>query len=226
MATAHQDWCSFTHPHDPYAAEQSYWDRYEGVDIPLPKVPAIPQDQQDPHSQRLLQVVDLWGKEMTDADIKRARRAYFANCTYVDDKIGQLVKILKDSELLDNTIIVFSGDHGDSLGERGLWFKMSYFEGSARVPMVVYHPQRYAPRRVKESVSTLDILPTFVDMIGAKLDPALALEGRTLAGHLVGRAGHDEAIGEYMGEGTISPLFMIRRGPWKVRFPPAFLASA
>lgn len=110
---------------DPYTARQEYWDRYEGVDIPMPKQ-YIPQDKQDPHSKRLLTLIELLGREMSEEDIKRARRAYFANCSYVDDKVGMLIDTLRKSNLLDNTIIVFSGDHGDYLGERGLWYKMGY----------------------------------------------------------------------------------------------------
>ena len=81
----------------------------------MPTVPAMPHDQQDPHSQRLLKVIDLYGKDFTEAQIKRARRAYYANCSYVDSKIGELLKTLKDADLLDNTIVFFSGDHGDQL---------------------------------------------------------------------------------------------------------------
>jgi choline-sulfatase len=217
-----QPWCltvSLTHPHDPYAAKQEFWDMYEGVEIPLPEI-TIPQEEQDPHSKRLLQVMDLWGREMTDEQIKRARRGYAANITYVDSKIGELVELLKQADLLEDTIIVFSGDHGDMVGERGLWYKMNYFEDSARVPMVFHYPKKWAPRRVKESVSTIDLFPTFVEMVGGtsslEADAGIYLEGRSLCKHLSGDGGHDEVIGEYFGEGTISPLFMIRRGPWKV----------
>jgi len=95
---------------------------YEGEEIQMPKVPALDQAKQDAHSKRLLKVIDLAGKEMTEEQIRRARRAYFANCTYVDDKIGQLVKTLKDADLLENTIIFFSGDHGDQLVGISLYF--------------------------------------------------------------------------------------------------------
>lgn len=74
---------SFTHPHDPYAITQEYWDRYEGVDIPMPKVD-IPQDEQDEHSKRIMKGIDLWGKELSPEAILRARRAYFGACSYVD----------------------------------------------------------------------------------------------------------------------------------------------
>ena len=74
---------------------------------------------------------------------------------------------------------------------------------------------QFEPRRVKQNVSTLDILPTLVDLVGAKLVPGLPMDGLTLLPHLEGREGHDTVIAEYTGEGTISPYMMIRRGPWK-----------
>jgi choline-sulfatase len=78
---------------------------------------------------------------MTEEQIKRARRAYFANCTYVDDNIGQLRKVLEECNLTDDTIIIFSGDHGDMLGEHSLWYKMNFYEMSARIPLVIYDPK-------------------------------------------------------------------------------------
>lgn len=93
-------------------------------------------------------------------------------------------------------------------------YKMSYFESSVRVPLLISDP-RYAPHRVKQNVSTLDILPTLCDLVGTKPLPGLPMDGLSLLPHLEGREGHDTVIAEYTGEGTIAPLMMIRRGPWK-----------
>ncbi|EUC49186.1 hypothetical protein COCMIDRAFT_85308 [Bipolaris oryzae ATCC 44560] len=208
---------SLTHPHDPYTMIQEYWDRYEGVDIPLPKV-EIDQADQDTHSQRLLKTIDLWDNPVPDEAKIRARRAYFAACSFVDDQVGKLVKLLKNCKLNKDTIVVFSGDHGDMLGERSLWYKMSWYENSSRVPMIINGPN-IAPKQVRESVSTMDLLPTFVDMAGAKVDERLPLDGTSLYEYLVSdKPGKDEVFGEYMGEGTITPTYMIRRHEWKFTF--------
>ncbi|RYP46732.1 hypothetical protein DL769_011370 [Monosporascus sp. CRB-8-3] len=196
------------------AAGEKYWDLYEGVDIDLPKV-KIPKEKQDPHSKRLMKVTDVWDVDFTDEQIKRARRAYYGAVSYVDDCIGKLLHTLKQCGLDDNTIVMFSSDHGDMLGERGLWYKMSYFESSVRVPMLISYPKRFTPHRVKQNVSTLDLLPTLCDLVGTKPVPGLPMDGISLLPHLEGREGHDTVIAEYTGEGTISPLMMIRRGPWK-----------
>ncbi|KAL2180160.1 alkaline-phosphatase-like protein [Thermothelomyces heterothallicus CBS 202.75] len=212
---------SLTHPHDPYTIEQKYWDLYEGVDIELPKV-KIPKEEQDPHSKRLLKVCDLWDNEFTDEQIKRARRAYYGAVSYVDDCVGKLLDVLKKCRLDKNTIVIFSGDHGDMLGERGLWYKMSYFESSVRVPLLISHPTQFTPHRVKANVSTLDILPTMCDLVGTKPASFLPLDGVSLLPHLQGvPGGHDEVFAEYTGEGTVRPLMMIRRGRWKYVTCPA-----
>lgn len=216
---------SLTHPHDPYTIEQKYWDLYADEDVSLPRV-SIPKDDQDRHSKRLLKVCDLWDKEFTEDQVRRARRAYYGAVSYVDDCIGRILKVLKECRLDDNTIIVFSGDHGDMLGERGLWYKMNFFENSARVPLLVHYPARFTPHRVTQNVSTVDILPTLVDLVGATLNPHLPLDGHSLLPHLEGGHEcdgglHDTVFGEYCGEGTIAPLVMIRRGAWKYITCPA-----
>ncbi|MFT6656182.1 MAG: choline-sulfatase [Marinomonas primoryensis] len=206
-----------THPHDPYAIPQEYWDRYSNDDIELPKI-NIKKEDQDPHSARLQEVYAYHDQDISEQEIKNARRAYYGAISYVDDKIGLLLKALKETGLDDNTIIVFSGDHGDMLGERNLWYKMSFFEGSARVPMIVHAPKRFSAKRVKESVSTMDLLPTFLEMAtnSQQHTYAMPIQGKSLMPHIEGRKnGHDEVIGEYFGEGAIAPLLMIRRAQYK-----------
>jgi len=182
----------------------------------MPKV-HINQDDQDNHSKRLLKVIDLWGETIPEEAIYRARRAYFGSCSFVDHQLGKLFDVLADCKLDNDTIIVFSGDHGDMLGERGLWYKMSWFEMSARVPLIIHYPTWFQPRRVPDAVSLIDLLPTFVDLAGGnQLDIVSPIDGRSLYGYLLGlNPGKDETYGEYMGEGTISPIVMIRREEFK-----------
>jgi choline-sulfatase len=208
---------SMTHPHDPYAITSEYWDRYSDDEIPMPSH-ECPFNELDPHSQRLHHVYQMDRSAISDQQIRNARHAYMGAISYVDDQIGRLMKILKESGLDQNTIVVFSGDHGDMLGEHGLWYKMSYREWSARVPMIISAPGQFAAGRVTNSVSTMDLLPTFCDFAKLTPDFAMPLDGRSLISHLTPSStptGHDEVIGEYMGEGVISPMFMIRRGDYK-----------
>lgn len=100
---------------------------------------------------------------------------------------------------------------------------MSYFESSVRVPLLISYPKKYAPHRVTQNVSTLDILPTMVDLIGKELHPGLPMDGKSLLPFLEGRdsEGHDTVIAEYTGEGTVSPMMMIKRANWKFVICPA-----
>ncbi len=212
---------SFTHPHDPFAITERYWNLYRHDEIDLP-APAIPKDQLDPHSLRLRHVCAMDASEITNEQIRDARHAYYGAISYVDENLGRLMQALRATKLADNTIVLFLGDHGEMLGERGLWFKMTFFEGGARVPLIVSAPQRFAPRRVAASVSLVDVLPTLVYIAGgdaASLDGTI--DGRSLRPHLEGRAGHDEVIGEYVAEGAIAPIVMIRRDKWKFIHSPA-----
>jgi choline-sulfatase len=139
--------------------------------------------------------------------------------SYIDDKVGQLLQVLDSTGLRDNTIIVFISDHGEMLGERGLWYKMSFFEWSARVPLVFHAPGRFAPRRLNQSVSLVDLLPTLtaIALNGKSPTATDTLDGHSLLPLLEGRDAENSATvyGEMLGEGAVAPLLMIRRGPYK-----------
>ena len=212
---------SLTHPHDPYAIPEHYWNLYKHEDIDMPRVRMAPE-QLDPHSKRLRHVSDMDSTPVTDEQIRNARHAYYGSIAYVDEQFGSIRRTLEQTGLADDTIIIVTSDHGDMLGERGLWYKMSYFENATRVPLIVHAPKRFQPRRVSESVSLVDILPTLVDFAFDGAAPTFPenIDGRSLLPHLQGRGGHDEVIGEYLAEGAIAPLLMIRRGHHKFIHSP------
>ena len=214
---------SFTHPHDPYAARAKYWNLYRDEDMDLPRVGTMPREQLDAHSQRLYDVSAMQDYAVTEADIRAARHGYYANISYIDDLVGQLLDALEATGQLEKTVIVFTSDHGDFLGERGLWYKMSYLEPAAHIPLIVFAPKSFNARRIKEPVSLADILPTLVDLATeGKSELARPVDGRSLYPLLTGAAENPQATawGEYLAEGTIAPMYMLRRGPWKYIFCP------
>ena len=214
---------SFTHPHDPYAARAKYWNLYRDEDMDLPRVGAMPREQLDAHSQRLYDVSAMQDYAVTESDIRAARHGYYANISYIDDLVGQLLDALEATGQLENTVIVFTSDHGDFLGERGLWYKMSYLEPAAHIPLIVFAPKSFNARRIKEPVSLADILPTLVDLATeGKSELARPVDGRSLYPLLTGAAENPQATawGEYLAEGTIAPMYMLRRGPWKYIYCP------
>ena len=97
--------------------------------------------------------IDLPNSPVTDEQVRNARHAYYANVSYFDSWVGRIVKTLKDATARRNTIIIVTSDHGDMLGERGLWYKMSFFEPSVRVPLVIAGPDLPAGRRIANNVS-------------------------------------------------------------------------
>lgn len=210
-------WCltaSFTHPHDPYVARKKYWDLYADCEHLLPEVPAIPYDEQDPHSQRIFAANDWRSFDITAADIKRARRAYFANISYLDDKIGEILKVLEDTG--QEATILFVSDHGDMLGERGLWFKMTFFEGSARVPLMLAGPSIPAVR-IDTPVSTIDVCPTLSELAGIDVsEVAPWTEGVSLCPLIAdAKAERGPVAMEYVAEGSYAPLIGLRDGRYK-----------
>ncbi len=211
-------WCltvSFTHPHDPYVARRKYWDLYEDCSELEPGTGFIPYDEQDPHSQRLYRASDYASYSITAEQVRRARRGYFANISYLDDKLGELVSVLERTRMLGNTIILFCSDHGDMLGERGLWFKMSFYEGSARVPLMVAGPG-VEPSLIATPVSNLDILPTLAGLAGIDVDGIMPwTDGQSLLPLMRGESRDAPVLMEYAAEGTYAPMIAIRDGRFK-----------
>jgi choline-sulfatase len=208
---------SWTHPHDPYAALPRLMDRYREDDIPMPRTRRedVPLD---PHSARLRAVSDMERHLLTDEHVRRARHAYFANISYVDEQVGAVLDLLKETGQDRDTIVIFTADHGDMLGERGLWYKMNWFEDSCRVPLVMRGPGLRAGTRVPGPVGSLDLLPTLLSLArdGGDFSPASPIDGVSLVPELGGATRPDRTVaGEYCGEGALAPQLMLRRGPWK-----------
>ncbi|MDX6553670.1 MAG: choline-sulfatase [Gaiellales bacterium] len=208
---------SFTNPHDPWELPQRHWDLYDDADIDLPAVGLLPSDEVDPHSARLREMYGVDRHEpATDADLRRARHGYYAAISYMDELLGEVLAAIDETGHTDDTVVMFTSDHGEMLGERGLWYKMAFFENACRVPLIVRGPG-IRPGRVSSPVSHLDLAPTLLDLCSA--DSAGApLEGTSLWPLLAG-ADSDEApesvVAEYLAEGVQHPMVMIRRGPHK-----------
>jgi choline-sulfatase len=211
---------SLTHPHDPFSIAEPWWSRHSAGDIDMPRTPAGAAPD-DPHSRRLRQVIGLDDQPVRDDQIHAARRAYYGACAFVDDGFGRVLSALAEVGLAEDTIVIVIGDHGEMLGERGLWYKMNFFDPSSRIPMIVHAPRRFAASRVKASVSLVDILPTLLDLAGVAPALAAPIAGLSLKPHLEGAPGPDGVIGEYLGEGAIAPIVMLRRGRWKFVHSPA-----
>ncbi len=211
-------WCmtvSFTHPHDPYVARKKYWDLYNDCAHLEPEVPAMDYNAQDAHSKRIFDANDWRSFDISRDDIRRSRQAYFANISYLDDKIGEVMQALRGTRQEEDTIILFVSDHGDMLGERGLWFKMSFYEGSARVPVMICAPQMQAGL-VTDPVSNIDICPTVCDLAGVSMaEVAPWTTGESLVPLGQGQRRETPVAMEYAAEASYAPMVSLRQGKWK-----------
>lgn len=211
---------SFTHPHPPFVISKDYWDRYRHEEVDMPLVPAIPPAQLDVYSHWLHIAHGGDKHTITDEHVRNARHAYYGMISYIDDKVGRILNALKETGLDANTLVVFASDHGEMLGERGMWYKQTFFERSVRVPLIVHFPNVIKSGRYHHVVSLVDLFPTLLDFAtGGKRTPAAEpLDGTSLWPLLVN--GHDnnwpdKAIAEYTAEGVRGPCRMLRRGTYK-----------
>jgi choline-sulfatase len=209
---------SLTHPHDPYVITPEYWNRYEHNNIDMPSVSKIKIEDLDIHSRGIHNCYRMGRDTITEEHIRRARHGYYAAISYVDDKIGQLMEALEMAGFKDNTIVIFTSDHGDMMGERGLWYKKSFWEWSARVPLIFHAPNRFKSRSITKNVSLVDLFPTIIELSGGNVSDAVEpIDGHSLCNLLQGKENgwSDTVYCEVLSEGVLEPHVMIRRGQFK-----------
>jgi choline-sulfatase len=211
---------SFTHPHDPYVTPKRFWDLYRHDDIDMPRVPFIPPAQRDAHSRRLWEQYDRGEFGITDEKIRNARHAYFGSISYVDERIGEILDALRRSKLMDDTVVIFLSDHGDMIGERGLWYKMSFYDWSSRVPLVMAGPGIPRGHRVRSNCGQVDILPTLVELAAGSAwdgypDPP---DGKSIIPLLHAENPERAAVSEVFSEGVAAPYVMLRKGRYKINY--------
>ena len=207
---------SYHHPHDPFQPPQKYWDMYEDRKITIPDINNTTVDGDT--------ILDHWlntGFHRTDVfnikgedNLYAVRRAYSALVTYIDDKIGELLQDLKETGYADNTVIVFTSDHGDMLGERGMVQKRCFYEWSSKIPMLIRFPDgRLQGVKVNTPVSLIDLAPTLLELAGMS---DTLMEGKSLLRII--EEGREPVYSEYHGEGVLWPCFMVREGDYKYTY--------
>jgi choline-sulfatase len=202
-------------PHPPWQAQREYLDQYSLDSVPLPHLPPGHAENQHPVHRRKR---ELWQKAPFPDDMVRgARHTYFALTTRVDDQIGRILAALARSGQAENTLVVYTSDHGELLGEHALWNKSSLLEESAHVPMIFSWPGTLpSGRNVEECVSLVDLTATLLSAGGGT--GSIPLDGRDLLPVATGGpADRDgEAICEHYGTWTDRPIAMLRRGRYKL----------
>jgi choline-sulfatase len=210
---------SFTNPHPPYKVPKKYWEMYKDADIPLPDYPKDMDDKYSDYDRAIRRWHGLHtkGDEIRKPENQIAmRRGFAALAHYVDDKIGELLDVLEENGLREDTIVIVTSDHGEMLGEKGMIQKRSLYEWSCRIPLFIDIPG-VSPVRVDTPVSLLDVPATLIDITGQV--PVRPMEGRSLLPAVHGAELEVvPVISEYHGEGIMRPSFIVRLGDWKYHY--------
>jgi choline-sulfatase len=212
-------------PHFPLIARPEWYNLYPEDKVPWPGLYDEAERPTHPYVQAM-RACQIYDKGFDDpGKVRKAIAAYFGLVSFVDHNVGRLMKALEDNGLCGETRIIYTSDHGDNLGTRGLWGKSNMYEESAAVPMIMAGPE--VPRGVacREPVSLVDCFPTIVDCVGLAPNPAdRDLPGAPLLDIVRGTAPEHTVMSEYHAAGAATGAFMIRKGKFKyvhyVGMPP------
>lgn len=213
-------WCLYVGlvaPHHPLVAPQDFFDKYPLDTLPPTKLHPRDGYQQHPWIEKMADAMvgeDGWKDE---EERLTAIAAYFGLVSWMDHNVGQIVETLMETGLLDDTTIIYSSDHGENLGARGLWGKMNMYQESAAIPMIVApapNSKLNLPKTCDTAVSLLDVSETIIDHFGADLTGVRP--GKSLY-DIASEPVDDTRVvfSEYHAVGAVTGEFMLRKGPWK-----------
>lgn len=208
---------SFIAPHFPLVVPQRFWDLYPLNEIDLPDIPDGHLENQHPVYQRMRRMFGC--VDFPEELVRCARAGYYGLITYLDEKIGNLLQTLEETNQLENTVVIYTSDHGEMNGEHGMWRKSNFYEASVRVPLQIMLPDRISARRqIDEVVSLVDLTATLVDIAGG--DSIAQLDGDSLIPLLQDHADDwkDYAFSEYLAHGVERPMAMLRKGNYKFNY--------
>ncbi|MBD3308499.1 sulfatase-like hydrolase/transferase, partial [candidate division KSB3 bacterium] len=202
-------WISFNSPHDPYDPPESLADLYQDAPIPeavgsvdeLADKPPYQRNISSFYKKNLLYLTDY--SHMTAEQIRRMRAYYLATVTLVDKQIAKILHALEAKHLLDSTLIVFSSDHGDHLGDHGLPFKSTYYESALMVPLIMRGPGLPAGTRCASAINWIDLHATFLALAGIEIpDHVQGADMRELL-HSPEKSLNTEAYSELLGSAMV-----------------------
>ncbi len=212
--------CSFVAPHHPIVAPDTFHDLYDRRQIDLPRLRA-PGERPDHPVLDVCQTIWDYDRHFRDDDhVVEARHAYYGYVSFLDDNVGRVLAALDASGEADNTLVIYVSDHGEMLGNHGMWAKMNMYEESSAVPLIAAGPGMPSGRRCASPASHIDLQPTILKAHG--LDGAGGLDGIALQ-DLAAGGHHDRAVlSEYHERGAVTGMFMMRWRNWKYVAYPGF----
>ena len=207
---------SFVCPHFPLIAPEEFYNMYPESEVPWPLLYEESQRSNHPYYKAMRKCMN-YDDYFDEEKVRKATSAYFGLCSFLDYNIGTVLSALDNSDFADNTNIIYTSDHGDALGMRGMWGKSTMFEESAGVPMIIKGPNLPVSKKVKTPVSLVDIFPTVIDSL--ELDKNIKddnLPGKSL----LTIANEDDdyqrvVLSEYHAAASPVGAFMLRKGKYK-----------
>jgi len=190
---------------------------YDEAEMDLPK--DYPSADSHPIVDELRRHFD--GKHVPEDILRKTRTGYYGLCTGVDDQIGTVIDRLDDLGLDEDTLVIYTSDHGESLGDHELWWKCNAYEESAGVPLIMRGPGIDAGRSIAQPSNLLDLVPTMADAVG--IDHDERWQGESLLSVASGQKAPDEeamTFSEYHAHGVSHGWFMLRQGPYKYVYYP------
>ena len=215
---------SFVCPHFPLVAPAEFYYQYPVDEMPLPKQYAQNERPLHPYLRDYSDSF-CYDRYFDDDKLKKAIAAYYGLCTFLDDNIGKVLRTLDATGLTDNTRVLYTTDHGDNLGARGLWGKSTMYEEVAGVPLIIKGPDIPQGVKITAPASHVDTYPFILESTGASVPEAYDTHpGKSLFKLATGAAPDRSVLSEYHGMGSTTGAFMIRHGKYKyvhyVAYPP------
>ncbi len=206
---------SYQPPHFPLTAPEEFWELYPPEDMDLPfDYPATTDHPvvSDLHTH-------FGGTDLDATTLQRLRTGYYALVTAIDEQVGRVLDTLEGGDHADETVVVYTSDHGEILGDHGLWWKCCMYESAVGVPLLLSGPGIPEGEQVGAPVSLVDLVPTIANFVDVPLDEAWS--GESLVPLLDGSEGEDRvALSEYHAHGARNGMFMLRRGDYKYVYYP------
>lgn len=206
-------WCSYFKPHAPYLPPAQDWERYAAQPLPVPAVDEAQLANLPAHLQHFRASTGV--DRMDAAAMRRCIAGYYGNVTFIDREIGTVLSALEALGLRDETLIIFTSDHGEMLGAHGLLAKSNFYEEAWHIPLVVSHPgHRHAPRRSGALACLTDLYPTIAESLGLPVKEGV--HGHSLLPVVAGQenSGRSRVFSElHTPAGTLSGVF---DGEWKL----------
>jgi len=214
----------FVAPHFPLIAPPAFYDLYPEEQVPWPEMYAAGERPRHPFMDAMRKCL-CFDEPFDPPMVRRALAAYMGLVSFLDDNIGKILRALEETGLAASTRVIYSSDHGDNLGTRGMWGKSTMYEESAGIPMIMAGPDIPAARVCETPVTLVDAFPTFVSGLGARLaEEDAALPGHSLIDMANGHVPARTILSEYHAAGAVCGSYMIRCGKYKyihyVGLPP------